>query len=65
MDLTHGSLLVMRGSTHVNWLHRIHKTAKPVEEPINLTFRKVVAPRRAWHARPLERRSRRVRRCVR
>lgn len=45
VDLTHGSLLVMHGATQANWLHRIPKTAKPVEERINLTFRKVVAPR--------------------
>jgi alkylated DNA repair dioxygenase AlkB len=45
VDLAHGSLLVMRGATQANWLHRIPKTAKPVGERINLTFRKVVAPR--------------------
>jgi len=37
--LQHGSLLVMRGETQHNWLHQIPKTAKPIEERINLTFR--------------------------
>jgi alkylated DNA repair dioxygenase AlkB len=42
VELTHGSLLVMRGETQINWLHQVPKTAKPVEERINLTFRRVV-----------------------
>jgi alkylated DNA repair dioxygenase AlkB len=42
VDLTHGSLLIMRGGTQANWLHQIPKTAKPVEERLNLTFRKIV-----------------------
>jgi len=45
VDLTHGSLLVMRGETQANWLHQIPKTAKAVDERINLTFRKVAFPR--------------------
>lgn len=44
VELTHGSLPVMRGGTQANWLHHEPKTAKPVAERINLTFRKVVAP---------------------
>jgi alkylated DNA repair dioxygenase AlkB len=44
VELTHGSLLIMRGGTQANWLHRIPKTAKPVEERLNLTFRAIVAP---------------------
>jgi alkylated DNA repair dioxygenase AlkB len=44
VELTHGSLLIMRGGTQANWLHRIPKTAKTVEERLNLTFRAIVAP---------------------
>jgi alkylated DNA repair dioxygenase AlkB len=43
VELTHGSLLVMRGGTQRHWVHRVPKTAKPVAERINLTFR-VVRP---------------------
>ncbi|MGC6526247.1 MAG: alpha-ketoglutarate-dependent dioxygenase AlkB family protein [Flavobacteriaceae bacterium] len=39
INLTHGSLLVMSGSTQHYWLHQIPKTKKHVEERINLTFR--------------------------
>jgi len=39
INLTHGSLLVMSGSTQHYWLHQIPKTQKHVEERINLTFR--------------------------
>jgi alkylated DNA repair dioxygenase AlkB len=46
VELTHGSLLIMRGGTQANWLHQIPKTAKRVSERLNLTFRSVVAPRR-------------------
>ena len=46
IELTHGSLLIMRGGTQANWLHQVPKTAKPVEERLNLTFRAVVAPAR-------------------
>jgi alkylated DNA repair dioxygenase AlkB len=44
VELTHGSLLIMRGGTQENWLHQIPKTKKPVEERLNLTFRVVVVP---------------------
>lgn len=44
VELTHGSVLIMRGGTQVNWLHRIPKTAKPVEERLNPTFRAIIAP---------------------
>jgi alkylated DNA repair dioxygenase AlkB len=43
IDLTHGSLLIMRGETQANWLHQVPKTAKTVAERLNLTFRVVVA----------------------
>ena len=39
INLIHGSLLVMNGSTQHYWLHQIPKTKKHVEERINLTFR--------------------------
>ena len=37
--LAHGSLLLMQGETQHHWLHQIPKTAKPIGERINLTFR--------------------------
>ena len=43
VELTHGSLLIMRGGTQANWLHQIPKTPKHVEERLNLTFRTVIA----------------------
>ena len=46
IQLAHGSLLVMRGTTQHHWLHRVPKTAKPVGERINLTFRLVRIPRK-------------------
>lgn len=39
INLTNGSLLVMRGKTQHHWLHQIPKTRKKVGERINLTFR--------------------------
>lgn len=39
LDLTHGSLLIMRGEMQHYWLHQIAKTKKPVSPRINLTFR--------------------------
>ncbi len=37
--LEHGSLLMMKGETQHYWQHQIPKTAKPIGERINLTFR--------------------------
>jgi len=37
--LEHGSLLIMKGTTQHFWKHQIPKTAKPIEERVNLTFR--------------------------
>ncbi|NHF58107.1 alpha-ketoglutarate-dependent dioxygenase AlkB [Flavobacteriaceae bacterium TP-CH-4] len=37
--LEHGSLLLMEGATQHHWLHQIPKTARPIGERINLTFR--------------------------
>ena len=39
IDLTHGSLLIMKGPTQRFWVHQVPKTAKPVGPRINLTFR--------------------------
>ena len=36
-----GSLLLMRGETQKNWLHRLPKSTKVVEPRINLTFRTI------------------------
>jgi alkylated DNA repair dioxygenase AlkB len=41
VELTHGSLLVMRGGTQRNWVHQIPKTKRVVAERVNLTFRLV------------------------
>ena len=43
LELTHGSLLLMRGATQHHWLHQIPKTGKEVAERVNLTFRVVRA----------------------
>ncbi|CAM4253521.1 alpha-ketoglutarate-dependent dioxygenase AlkB family protein [Zobellia nedashkovskayae] len=40
--LKHGSLLLMKGTTQEHWLHQISKTAKTVDERINLTFRIII-----------------------
>ena len=37
--LEHGSLLIMKGETQHFWKHQIPKTAKPIGQRINLTFR--------------------------
>jgi alkylated DNA repair dioxygenase AlkB len=39
LDLPHGSLLVMRGDTQAFYRHALPRTARPVGERINLTFR--------------------------
>ncbi len=41
LELTHGSLLLMEGSTQHFWKHQIAKTARAIGPRINLTFRKV------------------------
>jgi len=43
LDLEHGSLLVMAGSTQHHWVHAVPKTRRPVGERINLTFRAIRA----------------------
>jgi len=42
IELESGSLLIMQGSTQHFWQHQIPKTAKPVGERINLTFRRIL-----------------------
>ncbi|WP_246794166.1 alpha-ketoglutarate-dependent dioxygenase AlkB family protein [Burkholderia perseverans] len=42
--LTHGSLLVMRGATQRDWVHRVAKAPAVQGERVNLTFR-LVTPR--------------------
>lgn len=39
LELTHGSLLVMSGPTQRNYRHALPRTARPVGERLNLTFR--------------------------
>lgn len=39
IELSHGSLLIMRGQLQHFWQHQVPKTAKRVNERINLTFR--------------------------
>lgn len=43
LELPHGSLLVMGGDTQRNYKHALPRTAKPIGERINLTFRRIVA----------------------
>jgi alkylated DNA repair dioxygenase AlkB len=40
--LTHGSLLLMAGTLQHFWKHALPKTAQPVGERINLTFRNII-----------------------
>jgi alkylated DNA repair dioxygenase AlkB len=40
--LRHGSLLVMAGALQHHWMHSIPKSAQPVGERINLTFRNIL-----------------------
>ena len=41
--LEHGSLLIMKGATQTNWLHRLPPTKKVNTPRVNLTFRTMVA----------------------
>jgi alkylated DNA repair dioxygenase AlkB len=41
--LENGSLLVMKGATQTNWLHRLPPTTKVHTPRVNLTFRTIVA----------------------
>jgi alkylated DNA repair dioxygenase AlkB len=42
LDLQHGSLLIMAGTTQTNWVHRLPPTKKVQHPRINLTFRTIV-----------------------
>jgi len=42
IKLSHGSLLIMKGEMQHYWLHQIPKTAKKINQRINLTFRKII-----------------------
>lgn len=42
--LGHGSLLVMEGDMQARTQHSLPKTARPIGERINLTFRQILAP---------------------
>ena len=42
LNLEHGSLLIMKGTTQTNWLHRLPPTKKVLLPRINLTFRTIV-----------------------
>ena len=44
MDLEHGDLLVMSGSTQALWQHCLTRTALPAGERVNLTFRRIICP---------------------
>ena len=43
LQLTSGSLLLMRGTTQQHWLHAVPKTARAVTPRLNLTFRRILA----------------------
>ncbi len=42
LELFDGDVVIMRGQTQDLWVHQVPKTAKPVGERINLTFRTIV-----------------------
>lgn len=42
LELSSGSLLLMRGPTQHHWQHAVPKTARPTGPRLNLTFRRVV-----------------------
>ncbi len=42
ITLEHGSLLIMGGVMQHRWMHEIPKTAKPVSQRINLTYRTII-----------------------
>lgn len=50
LTLTHGSLLVMRVRTQLEWIHRVPKEPGAKGERINLTFRWVDASKRKRRA---------------
>lgn len=42
VNLEPGSLLIMKGTTQTNWLHRLPPTTKVTRPRVNLTFRTIV-----------------------
>lgn len=42
VDLTHGSVLIMKGETQHYWEHRLPKTVQVTSPRINLTFRLII-----------------------
>jgi alkylated DNA repair dioxygenase AlkB len=40
--LEHGSLLVMKGTTQTNWLHRLPPATRITKPRVNLTFRSII-----------------------
>ncbi|HWQ32182.1 MAG TPA: alpha-ketoglutarate-dependent dioxygenase AlkB [Blastocatellia bacterium] len=44
LELTHGSLLLMKGTTQHYWRHQVPKSSKVTEARINLTFRVIRHP---------------------
>lgn len=40
--LEHGSLLIMKDETQINWMHRLPPTTKVTRPRVNLTFRTIV-----------------------
>ncbi|MCF4100996.1 alpha-ketoglutarate-dependent dioxygenase AlkB [Gillisia sp. M10.2A] len=42
LELEHGSLLLMKGTTQDYWKHQLPKTARPHSPRINLTFRNIL-----------------------
>lgn len=45
IELTSGSVLLMRGSTQANWKHGISKSRADCAPRLNLTFRRILYPR--------------------
>ena len=45
LNLQHGSLLIMKGTTQTHWLHRLPPTAKVHTPRVNLTFRTIAVNR--------------------
>ncbi|GHA85555.1 alpha-ketoglutarate-dependent dioxygenase AlkB family protein [Cognatilysobacter bugurensis] len=44
IELPHGSLLVMSGATQQHHRHALPRTARPIGERLNLTFRRIAQP---------------------
>ena len=42
VELHHGDVLIMRGTTQDLWVHQVPKTSRRIGERINLTFRTIV-----------------------